>query len=131
MNQNTTTVEVARNGADRTSSAQRIFAPSYRTRRMEDSLMLLVDLPGVRQEDVEVALEGRVLTVRAQSQAFEAPEGYRPASLEFEHGNYERSFTVPREIEAEGVSASVANGVLTLTLKPSRPAKQSIPVIDG
>ena len=84
-----------------------------------------VDLPGVRQEELDIAVEGNVLTVRGQRD----PDGPRDESYlccERPAGPFERTIELPEPVDAEHVQATLSHGVLEITLpkNPSGGAKK-------
>jgi HSP20 family protein len=82
-----------------------------------------LDMPGVAKEDVKVSIEGRQVTVQAQSQrSDEKKEGERIVYRERSVSSYARSFTLPVEVDQAEASARLDQGVLTLTL-PKRGAR--------
>jgi HSP20 family protein len=100
----------------------RVYTPRCDIRETEEALIVVADLPGADRESVDITLDRGVLTLRA-SLAPEAHEGFQPLLIEYEPGSYERSFTLPDAIDQERVSATVANGVLTLTLPKATSAR--------
>ena len=81
-------------------------------------------MPGVARDGVEVTLEQRVLGIRGRADASAAPEGLAPLHLEYEPGDYERSFTLPDAVDPSGIEARVRAGVLHLRLPKAGPAKR-------
>ena len=93
--------------------------PTFRPRcdivETEEGLTILADMPGARAETLDVSIEGRELTIRAEVEDH-APEGMSPMIREYEVGDWERRFQVSAEIDAEAIEARLKDGVLTLTL---------------
>jgi HSP20 family protein len=83
----------------------------------ENQLHIDVDLPGVELKDLEVAIQGEVLTIKADRPVEEGRK-YQYNGRRF--GRFERSLKLPETVDAEAVDARLANGVLHLTL-PKRP----------
>ncbi|WP_135451162.1 Hsp20/alpha crystallin family protein [Tabrizicola caldifontis] len=83
-----------------------------------EGVTLMLELPGVAADDVDVALEKRVLTIRARSHDA-GPDKLRLAHAEYEPGDYERAFTLSEDFDAERIEAEMKNGVLTLRLPRS------------
>jgi HSP20 family protein len=85
----------------------------------EKEFRILMDLPGVRTSEVEISLEGQVLTVKAQ-RASSVPDGLelrrheRPGPVSFS-----RSFSLGAAIDQSAIAAGFENGVLQLTLPKS------------
>jgi HSP20 family protein len=93
--------------------------------------VLRADLPGLSEEDVNIEVEDRVLTVSGERKAeqTESNEGYHRVERAF--GSFSRSLTLPEGVDAEAVSASFDRGVLEVRIpKPEqrKPRKISIGV---
>jgi HSP20 family protein len=88
----------------------------------DERLVLQFDLPGVPEENVELSLERRVLTVRA-----ERPSGVRDDDHVFlaerGWGQMSRQVVLGDTLDLEKVTASYANGVLTVTVPVASTAK--------
>lgn len=83
---------------------------------------LLVDLPGMNREDVEVLTLGNELTIRGERARPELPEGSEVLRSERAHGKFERTIRMPPEVREEGVAASFEDGVLTVRLPHAEPS---------
>ncbi len=108
-------------GVERTRSA-RVFAPQVDIYSVEDGIVLLADMPGVGEKDVDITLEKNVLTISGLISNKE-PEGYDLVHNEYGIGDYQRSFTVSDEIDQDKIEASLNNGVLRLHLPKSTKAR--------
>ena len=97
----------------------RPVADIFETRR---GVTLVLEMPGVRAEGVEVTLEKRVLTIRGRS-SVARPDSYRRIYAEYGEGDYERSFSLSEDIAAENIEATCKHGVLTLDLPKAQEAK--------
>ncbi len=76
-----------------------------------------LEVPGVAKDDVKVSVEGRQITVQAQSQhSEEKKEGERVVYRERSVASYARTFTLPMEVDQAEAVAKLDQGVLTLTL---------------
>ncbi len=83
---------------------------------------VVVDLPGVKKEEINVAVEGGRVTITAESKGErEVKEGERVLHCERYATRYARSFELPGEVTEEGADARFENGVLTLTLPKREP----------
>jgi HSP20 family protein len=80
-----------------------------------ESYRLVADMPGLRAEDLEVEATEDGLAVRG-SRKVEVPEGYSVHRRERESVNLARSFTFPSKVDPEKVTATLQQGVLTITL---------------
>jgi len=101
------------------------WAPAVDVRETKDSIEVVAELPGMRQEDVEVSIENNLLTISGEKKQ-EVTEG-NPESeyhlVERRCGRFERSFTLPRTVDAEKISARFEQGLLTVTLPKAEAAK--------
>lgn len=88
----------------------------------EDELALTVDLPGVRDEDLELTLQHDVLTLTAKREVA-APEGQRAQLRERRGFDITRRFALPVSVDPEKVNATLRDGVLTVTLAKAESAR--------
>ena len=105
-----------------TKRVRRTLKPRIDLYEAGDEIVLLADMPGVNESDVEITLEKDRLTVRGPIED-RTPEGYRAVYSEFCLGDYERSFVLSNEIDRDNIVANFKNGVLTLSLPKAESAK--------
>src|SRR5262245_46281966 len=75
------------------------------------------ELPGVKKEDIQVAIDGAQVTLSAEiRREKEAAEGERVLHTERRFGKLSRSFTLPQELDEAKAEAKFRDGVLELTL---------------
>lgn len=86
-----------------------------------DHWVLLCDLPGVDPGSIDIDVDGRVLTIRAQRAA--NPEVKEWLAQERVTGKYARQLTLGEGVDLESIKASYTNGVLALTLPIAEAAK--------
>lgn len=84
-------------------------------------IVVIAAVPGVSPDDVEVTLEGDMLTIRAE---IPAPlENVEYLFQERPYGRFSRALTLNVPIDADNIEASFEHGVLTLTLPKASPSK--------
>jgi len=98
------------------------FTPLVDIYETPEELVLVADMPGVSREDVEVHLDGDMLTVEGRANADEY-EGLKPVYVEYGVGGFYRRFTLGETIDRAGIKALVKNGVLTLHLPKAERAR--------
>jgi HSP20 family molecular chaperone IbpA len=98
-----------------TTTGGRVYRPLADIVETDDGVTLMLDMPGVAAEDVDVTLERRVLTIRGKVRAT-SPETLELAYAEYGEGDFERSFTLSDDFDPEKIGASVSHGVLAVTL---------------
>lgn len=96
--------------------------------RREGEFVVVADMPGVSQSSLEIELDKNILTIVGVAEASPVEnhqliyQGYQPA-------RYERSFTLPADVDREKIVATVKHGVLTVVLPKSVAAQpRKIPV---
>jgi HSP20 family molecular chaperone IbpA len=87
-----------------------------------DALRLVLEVPGVSKDSVEVGVENNVLTITGRID-FTNYEGLQPLYTEYNIGHYSRSFRLSNEIEQERITAELSDGVMTLVLPKAAKAR--------
>lgn len=97
------------------------FIPPVDIYESKAELTLLADMPGVPIENVEIDLNRDQLTIKGSATLDDG----RPNALvqEYSAGDYLRQFTLSREIDREGIAASMKDGVLKVVLPKAEVAK--------
>ena len=93
----------------------------------ENGYLVHSEMPGVKKEDINVAIEGNLVTITAEAKReWEKKEGDRLLRSERYFGNIYRSFTLPAELDESACEAKYDNGVLELKLvqKAEAPGKK-------
>jgi len=106
----------------------RYFVPNADIFETDEALTVVLEMPGVDKNDLDVELENNVLRVDGKID-FSKYEGMEPVYTEYNVGHYTRSFTLSNKINQAGISAQLDEGVLTLTLpkvKEAQPRRISI-----
>lgn len=105
-----------------TTTGARIYRPLTDIVEVGEGVTLMVEMPGVAADDVDITLEKRVLTIRGKVQTTH-PERLQLAYAEYGEGDFERAFTLSDDFDPEKIGASVSNGVLTVTLPRAAEAR--------
>ena len=108
------------------------WMPSVNVEESKDELLLSAELPGLSEEDIAIELENNVLTISGEKteQRTEGDEERRYHLWERRYGAFHRSFTLPRTVSADGISASFDKGVLTIHMPKAAEAKTRTIAID-
>ena len=95
------------------------WAPACDLFESEDEVRVFLDLPGIKKEDLDIQLkDARTLIVRGERKNVELdPEKNRARRMERASGHFARAFFLPYEVNSEGISATVRDGVLELTVR--------------
>ena len=97
--------------------------PRVNIRETDDNISLTFELPGVDQSDVKVTIENNVLTVAGERKLDESDEKVTYTRNEISSGSFSRTFTLPRTIDTDSVSADYKNGLLTVAMARKEEAK--------
>ena len=92
------------------------FAPAVDVHEDEESLVLRAELPGVKREDIDIQVDGNVLTLKGERKLESEQQNRRYHRIERSYGSFVRQFQVPTNIDATNIDAQLADGVLTLRL---------------
>jgi HSP20 family protein len=123
MNSNVTeTSEKTPADMPETTHGGRVYRPPTDILETEDGVSLMLEMPGVGPDDVDITLEKRVLTINGRLNS-PHPEKVELAYAEYGEGDYERSFTLSEDFDPDKIEASIANGVLTLSLARAEAAQ--------
>jgi len=101
------------------------WMPSVNVAESADELVLTAELPGLTEDDVTIELENNVLSISGEK-AEERTEGddeRRYHLWERRYGSFQRSFTLPRTVKADDITARFDQGVLTVHLPKVPEAK--------
>jgi HSP20 family protein len=82
----------------------------------EGRIVMRADVPGVKPEDIQIEVEGDVLTISGEHEEREEEKDERFVRRERRYGSFARSITLPKGVSAEDVAASCEEGVLEVTV---------------
>lgn len=91
------------------------FLPAVDIIEEANALKLVADMPGVTPETLKVEIDNHVLSLEGEI-ALNMPEGLSALHAEVRGQRFARRFNLGREVDSEAITATIVNGVLTLTL---------------
>ena len=99
----------------------RFYVPSTDIFETSDALKIVMEVPGVKKDAVDVKVENDVLNIEARIETTNY-NGLEPVYTEYPVGHFARSFTLPDQVDQHNITALLEDGVLTLTLnkRPER-----------
>lgn len=104
--------------------------PPVNVFRRDDGVVIRAEMPGVAPADLDIASEGRRLTIRGERKAG-APSGGGYHRRERAYGKFARSITLPDDLEASAAKAALHDGVLTITIPQREAAKRRQITVEG
>jgi HSP20 family molecular chaperone IbpA len=100
----------------------RYYLPYTDIYETEDALTVVVEMPGVEKDAIDINVEDGVLTIEGRIDLTNYAE-MQPVYTEYNVGHYSRRFSLSSKIDQGGISAEMKDGVLTLTLPKAEEAK--------
>jgi HSP20 family protein len=100
-----------------------MLMPSTDVTETDKEIEITAELPGLEEKDVQVNLADGVLTIRGEKKAEKEEKDKNYRMVERSYGSFERSIALPEGVKAEDVKASIAKGVLTVTVPKPAPAQ--------
>lgn len=105
------------------------FLPALDLYDTKDGLLVKLELPGVKKEDVAISLKEGVLSITGERKQDPQLDTATICRCERVPGRFERQVTLPYKVEADKIQASYIDGVLTVTLPKAEEAKaKQIPI---
>lgn len=104
-------------------ASSRVSVPAMDIAEYENEYAAIVELPGVKKEDVKITYEKNVLTVEGVRKPYEIPQDARVLLNEMHVRDFSRSIRVPVEIDATAISAKLENSILKVVLPKSQEAR--------
>jgi len=100
----------------------RYFVPNADIYETEDALTVVMEMPGVTKDNVDVKIEDQVLEIEGRID-FSNYANLEPLYSEYNVGHFSRKFSLSSKIDREKISAELSDGVLALTLPKVEEAK--------
>jgi HSP20 family protein len=98
------------------------WTPALDVYQNNDNVVAMIELPGMRKEEIDISLHDGMLTISGERKS-EAKDGENAERTERFIGKFRRSITLPTRVDANKVSASYKDGILTVTLPKAEEAK--------
>lgn len=100
----------------------RAFMPNADIFETEDALTVVLEMPGVDRDNINISVENGVLTVEGTIN-FGKYEGLQPVYSEYNIGPFRRSLRISSRIDQDNITAKMSDGVITLVLPKVEEAK--------
>jgi HSP20 family protein len=101
-------------------------APEADVLETENEIRVMIEMPGMQSDDIEIGLENNILTISGEKKEESQREGDRATwhLSERRYGQFSRSFLLPRDVEHERIEAKFEDGVLTVSIPKSERARR-------
>ena len=98
------------------------WVPPVDVAETQEKILVRAEVPGLKQEDIQIEFENGLLTIRGERK-LEKSEGMTWHRVERVYGNFSRSFTLPRTVDPERISAAYREGILEIEVPKKEEAK--------
>ncbi len=96
------------------------WVPAVDILERDGNLILRAELPGMNEKDIDVKLEGNILTLKGERKLDSEEKKHNYHRVESYYGSFTRSFTLPDTVDTDKIKADYKNGILTISI-PQRP----------
>jgi HSP20 family protein len=110
-------------GFGRTGQLFTGWSPALDLYQSNDNVVAVVELPGMRKEDIELSLHDGTLTISGERKRESSSNGEKAERTERYIGRFRRSIALPTRVDASKVSATYRDGILTVTLPKAEEVK--------
>jgi HSP20 family protein len=101
-----------------------MFMPDVELKETPDALVLKVDLPGMRENEIDIAVVGNRITISGRREEEQRRDDEQFYAYERQYGTFTRTFTLPETYDPDRVKAELKDGVLTVIV-PKKPGAQA------
>jgi HSP20 family protein len=98
------------------------WSPALDLYQTNDNVVAVLELPGMRKEDIEISLHDGTLTISGERKS-SSSNGEQAERTERYVGSFRRSMTLPARVDSSKVTATYRDGILTVTLPKAEEAK--------
>jgi HSP20 family protein len=99
------------------------WSPALDLYQSNDNVIAVVELPGMRKEDIEISLHDSTVTISGERKRENRSDGDKAERTERYIGRFRRSIALPTRVDAGKVSATYRDGILTVTLPKAEEVK--------
>jgi HSP20 family protein len=110
-------------GTDNGAEVDRLLRPALNVAETEQNFTITAELPGVNKDDVSLTIENGVLTIAGEKKRETEHQDKAWHRIERVYGSFQRSLTLPKDVNGDQADATFKDGVLTVVLPKTEQAK--------
>jgi HSP20 family protein len=99
------------------------WAPSVDVAETDEEITVTAELPGVKQDEVDITITDDVLTLKGEKKEEKEVKEKNYHRIERSYGSFQRSIALPTGVQADKAKAAYTDGVLTITVPKAEEAK--------
>jgi HSP20 family protein len=100
------------------------WAPSSDISETEKEYLIRAELPAVKKEDVQVTLDNGMITIKGERKQQKEDKNEKYHRTESFYGSFERSFSLPENVNADAIHCESKDGILTVRIPKTEAPKQ-------
>ncbi len=100
-----------------------LWAPLVDIYETNEDIVVKAEIPGMKKEDIEINITDNVLTIKGEKKQERKMQNEDYHRIECSYGTFQRSFSLPKAIKPDNVTASYKDGVLTITIPKAEEVK--------
>jgi HSP20 family protein len=108
-----------------------VWMPPMDVYETAEAIICQLEVPGMAREELEIRMDDKLVTIAGEKKPSGAQDRESLHHTERRYGSFERSFTIPANIDTDHIRARHENGVLTISLPKSERAKPRRISIEG
>jgi HSP20 family protein len=113
----------SREQTQESSSSRAVWRPQMDLTETDESYRLHLDMPGMSKDELKISYQDNELVVSGERESTHTDEDEEFVRVERSFGQFRRSFTLPRTVDADNIDATYDNGVLTVTVPKTEKVK--------
>jgi len=102
------------------------FFPAVDVYETSDSVVVEVEVPGMKKDDIKITVEDNILRIRGEKKLERENKDKNYHVVERSYGTFERAFRLPDYVDMEKIKAKFENGILTITLPKKEEEKKRV-----
>ncbi len=111
------------------SESSLTWYPSVDIKETKDDFVLTAEVPGMSKDDIKINISENTLTIKGEKKEEKKEEDHNFHRVERRYGAFQRSFTLPNQIQGNKVKASYKDGILTIAMPKKEEVKpKEIPI---
>jgi HSP20 family protein len=107
------------------------WTPSIDVAETDDKITVTAELPGINQEEVDIAIADDVLTLKGEKKEEKEVKEENYHRIERSYGSFQRSVRLPAGVKTDEIKAAYKDGILTITIPKAEEAKPKQIKIDA
>jgi HSP20 family protein len=102
------------------------FVPHFEISESDKEIDITAELPGIEEKDIDVSIDGNVLTIKGEKRVEHEDESKTCRISERRYGSFQRSFSLPDGLDLDKIDAKFKNGILKMFLPKTEESRKNV-----